>query len=162
MNKKDISLRNYVYLCLIIFITIGIVYYLYLWLIEYKEEIQNTSILNEYLQVVNYNEINNYIVENDEVFLYVTTKKRQVLDFEYKLKDLVVKNNLEKDMVFLDVSNNLKNGKYEIYNNSFNGNSMFIVFKANQLISSYDIEHNDYNINKVENYLKSIGVLKDD
>lgn len=160
MTKREISLKNYIYLFLIILVTIGIVYYLYLWFNEYEKEVKNTSILSEYSQVINYNEINNYIVENNKVYLYVTDGNVDLLDFEYKLKKVIVDNNLEKDILYLNISNNLKNNKYIIQNNEFNSIPMFIIFNDGEIISSYDIKSNGYDINKINNYFRSIGVIK--
>lgn len=160
MTKKEISLKNYIYLFLIIGITIGIVYYLYLWFTEYEEKVRNVSVLSNYLQVINYNEVDNYIIENDEVYLYVTDANFDLNDFEYELKKFIVNNNLEKDILYLDISNNYNDGKYSIMNNEFKSIPMFIVFNDSQIISSYDIKNNGYDTNKIENYFRSLGVIR--
>ena len=160
MTKKEISLKNYIYLFLIIVITIGIVYYLYLWFTEYEKEVKNASVLSNYLQVINYNEVDNYIIENDKVYLYVTDTNLNLNDFEYELKKFIVNNNLRKDILYLDMADSYKDGKYEIVNNEFNSIPMFIVFDDSQIVSSYDIKNNGYDIKKISNYLKSLGVIK--
>lgn len=160
MTKKEISLKNYIYLFLIIGITIGIVYYLYLWFTEYEEKVRNVSVLSNYLQVINYNEVDNYIIENDEVYLYVTDANFDLNDFEYELKKFIVNNNLEKDILYLDISNNYNDGKYSIMNNEFKSIPMFIVFNNSQIISSYDIKNNGYDTNKIESYFRSLGVIR--
>ena len=160
MTKKEISLKNYIYLFLIIVITIGIVYYLYLWFTEYEEKVRKVSVLSNYLQVINYNEVDNYIIENDEVYLYVTDANFDLNYFEYELKKFIVNNNLEKDILYLDISNNYNDGKYSIMNNEFRSIPMFIVFNDSQIISSYDIKNNGYDTNKIENYFRSLGVIR--
>lgn len=160
MNKKEVSLKNYIYLFLIILVTIGITYYLYLWFTEYEEEVKNISVLSKYLQVINYNEVDNYIIENDKVYLYVTDTKVSLNEFEYELKKIIIDNNLGKDILYLDISNCCDNDKYQIYNNEFDSIPMFLIFNDGKIISSYDIKNSGYDINKIDNYLKSVGVIK--
>lgn len=160
MAKREISLKNYIYLFLIIVMTIGIVYYLYLWFTEYEEEVKNVSVLSNYLQVINYNEVDNYIIENDKVYLYVTNTNSDFNDFEYELKKFIVNNNLGKDILYLDISNNYNDNKYQIFNNEFNSIPMFIIFNDSQIISSYDIKNNGYDIKKISDYFKSLGVIR--
>lgn len=160
MTKKEISLKNYIYLFLIMVMTIGIVYYLYLWFTEYEEEVKNVSVLSNYLQVINYNEVDNYIIENDKVYLYVTNTNSDLNDFEYELKKFIVNNNLGKDILYLDISNNYNDNKYKIFNNEFNSIPMFIIFNDSQIISSYYIKNNGYDIKKISDYFKSLGVIR--
>ena len=37
---------------------------------------------------------------------------------------------------------------------------MFLIFNDGKIISSYDIKNSGYDINKIDNYLKSVGVIK--
>ena len=161
MAKKEVSLKNYIYLILIILITIGIVYYLYLWFSEYKEEVRKKSDWGNYLQVINYNDLENYVIENDGVCLYVTNNNLDLVDFENKLKEFFVEKNLSKLILYLDISSVLNNGKYEICNIEFGSVPLFVIFNNGKITSSYDIKQNNYDISKINNYLQSVGVIND-
>ena len=55
-NNRKIPLKNYIYLLLIILFSIAILYYLYLWFVEYSKEQQKNPIMNNVMQVINDNE----------------------------------------------------------------------------------------------------------
>ena len=74
-NKRVIPKKNYVYLFLIILFSLMVIYYLYLWHKSYKESLLNTEILSDYLDVINYNELDDYIVENKDAVIYVSVLK---------------------------------------------------------------------------------------
>ena len=90
LSKKKIPTKNYICLTLIIICTIAITYYLYLWLVAYKE-LDTQSILEQHLQVINYNDINNYVIENNDSFLYITNKNKDYSKFENDLYNLIKK-----------------------------------------------------------------------
>ena len=61
-NGREIPLKNYIILGLVVLLTLGLVYYFYLWYITYEESKLNETIMDRYLEVINYNELNDYIV----------------------------------------------------------------------------------------------------
>lgn len=161
MTRKDISIKNYFYLALIVLITLGIVYYLYLWFDEYRKELGNISELSKYLQVINYNDLDNFIIENDEICIYVTDSTEKKSDFERKLKNLIIQNNLRNDILYLDISNYRDDGNFIINNIEFKNVPVFLIFNDGKITSSYDIAQNDFDIDKISNYLNSVGVFKE-
>lgn len=162
MAKREIPLKNYIYLVLIVFLTLGILYYLYLWYIEYRKEVTSDSVISSSLQLINYNEVEDYIVENDNVCLYISNKNIELKDFEKSLKHLIEKYNLERKILYLDITNNISNDKYNIGDTYLTGVPKFIYFIDGKLVSSYDIDYNNYKIANIENYLRSIGVIEND
>lgn len=162
MAKREIPLKNYVYLVLIVFLTLGILYYLYLWSIEYRKEVTSDSVISSSLQLINYNEVEEYIVENDNVCLYISNKNIELKDFEKSLKHLIEKYNLERKILYLDITNNVSDNKYNIGDTYLTGVPKFIYFIDGKLVSSYDIDYNNYKIANIENYLRSIGVIEND
>lgn len=162
MAKKEIPLKNYIYLVLIVFLTLGILYYLYLWSIEYRKEVKNESIISNYLQVINYNEIKNYIVENDNVCLYISSKNVNLKEFEKDLKNMIEKYDLKRKILYLDITDNISGEKYNIGDTNLTGVPKFIYLVDGELSSSYDINYSNYKTVNIENYLRSIGVIEDD
>lgn len=161
MPKKKIPTKNYIYLILIIIITISITYYLYLWLVAYKE-IESQSILEDYLQVINYSDIDNYVVENNDSFIYITNNDNDYGKFENELSSLIKEYNLFDDILYLDVSDNIKNGTFTINNFTFKQYPIFVLYDDGNITSVYDIKANSFDIEKIEMYLESIGVIEND
>lgn len=162
MAKREIPLKNYVYLVLIVFLTLGILYYLYLWSIEYKSEVKGESVISNLLQLINYNEVEDYIVENDNVCLYVSNNNTELKEFATSFKNLIEKYNLKRKILYLDITNNVSDNKYNIGDAYLTGVPKFIYFIDGKLASSYDINYENYKIANIENYLRSIGVIEND
>lgn len=161
LPKKKIPTKNYICLTLIIICTIAITYYLYLWLVAYKE-LDTQSILEQHLQVINYNDINNYVIENNDSFLYITNKNKDYSKFENDLYNLIKKYNLFQDVLYLDISDNIKNGNFTINNFTFKQYPIFVLYDDGNITSIYDIKANSFDIEKIEMYLESIGVIEND
>lgn len=161
LSKKKIPTKNYICLTLIIICTIAITYYLYLWLVAYKE-LDTQSILEQHLQVINYNDINNYVIENNDSFLYITNKNKDYSKFENDLYNLIKKYNLFQDVLYLDISDNIKNGNFTINNFTFKQYPIFVLYDDGNITSIYDIKANSFDIEKIEMYLESIGVIEND
>lgn len=161
MSKKKIPTKNYICLTLIIICTIAITYYLYLWLVAYKE-LDTQSILEQHLQVINYNDINNYVIENNDSFLYITNKNKDYSKFENDLYNLIKKYNLFQDVLYLDISDNIKNGTFTINNFTFKQYPIFLLYDDGNITSIYDIKANSFDTEKIEMYLESIGVIEND
>lgn len=161
LSKKKIPTKNYICLTLIIICTIAITYYLYLWLVAYKE-LDTQSILEQHLQVINYNDINNYVIENNDSFLYITNKNKDYSKFENDLYNLIKKYNLFQDVLYLDISDNIKNGTFTINNFTFKQYPIFVLYDDGNITSIYDIKANSFDIEKIEMYLESIGVIEND
>ena len=73
-KQKEVSVKNYIYLALIILVSLLLLFYFYLWHLTYEEGKLNNPIMDKYLQVINYNELSNYITENKEAYVYEIKK----------------------------------------------------------------------------------------
>ena len=71
-NLREIPLKNYLYLLLILIISTLFLIYIYAWYETYNESKLYTGIMNNYLTVINYNELDNYIIENKDAIIYVS------------------------------------------------------------------------------------------
>ena len=59
---KEIPPKNYIYLFIILLGSLFVLIYIYTWYETYNENKLYTSIMNQYLTVINYNELDDYIV----------------------------------------------------------------------------------------------------
>ena len=104
-NKKNELLRevprkNYIYLFLILLGSLLLLLYIYTWYDAYNENRLNTSIMDKYLTVINYNELDNYIIENKNAVIYVSILGNEdISKFEKKFKNLVSEHNLKNDIL---------------------------------------------------------------
>ena len=161
-NGREIPLKNYIILGLVILLTLGLVYYFYLWYITYEESKLNETIMDRYLEVINYNELNDYIVENRNAMIYTSVlEDNNIRKFEIKFKNIVVKNALKDKILYMDMTDIFKDKiKYTELRNSYQVNNYnitnvpcILVFKDAKLADIYSIKDNDYNTDNVLNYI---------
>ena len=161
-NGREIPLKNYIILGLVVLLTLGLVYYFYLWYITYEESKLNETIMDRYLEVINYNELNDYIVENRNAMIYTSIlEDNDIRKFEIKFKNIVVKNALKDKILYMDMTDIFKDKiKYTELRNSYQVNNYnitnvpcILVFKDAKLVDIYSIKDNDYNTNDILNYI---------
>ena len=71
-KEKEIPFKNYIILAVILIFTILLVVYLFNWQSIYQKNKLQESILDKYLMVINYNELDDYLVEDKEAIVYVS------------------------------------------------------------------------------------------
>ena len=71
-KEKEIPFKNYIILAVILIFTILLVVYLFNWQSIYQKNKLQEPILDKYLMVINYNELDDYLVENKEAIVYVS------------------------------------------------------------------------------------------
>ena len=161
-NGREIPLKNYIILGLVILLTLGLVYYFYLWYITYEESKLNETIMDRYLEVINYNELNDYIVENRNAMIYTSVlEDNNIRKFEIKFKNIVVKNALKDKILYMDMTDIFKDkikytelrNSYQINNYNITNVPCILVFKDAKLVDIYSIKDNDYNTEDVLNYI---------
>lgn len=166
-KEKEIPLKNYILLSIVLILTIVVVIYFFMWKNTYEKSKLQTPILDDYLLVINYNELNNYLVENKDAIIYVSKLNNENIRlFENKFKNIINKNNLNNKILYLDLTEELN--KKSIVNelNKKYGKEMteipsIIIIKDGKISSSYNIKENKYNIKLLEKYLEKEDVIND-
>ena len=133
-KEKEIPLKNYILLSIVLILTIVVVIYFFLWKNTYEKSKLQTPILDDYLLVINYNELNNYLVENKILYLDLTEELKE--------------NNIVKEI-------NKKYGK------EMTEVPTIVIIKDGKISSSYNIKENKYNIKLLEKYLEKEDVIND-
>ena len=159
---RKVPTKNYIYLFIIIIASIALMLYILEWYKTYNESKLNTGILNNYLQVINYNELDDYIVENKNAVIYVTILgNEEIRKFENNFKNTIMDNNLRDKMLYLDITNenqsNVKN-KLKIENNL----PYLVIYTNGKITDTYSIAEKKYNTKKIIKYLNRIGATEID
>ena len=158
-KERIIPPKNYLYLTLIIILTILLLLYILKWNKTYNDSKLYTGILNEYLQVINYNELNDYIIENKDAVIYVSTLgNEKIRDFEKKFKNTITNNNLRNKILYLDITNEDQRKvkeKLKIENDL----PYLVVFTNGKITDTYSIPKVKYDPKKIMKYLNRIGAI---
>lgn len=166
-KEKEIPLKNYILLSIVLILTIVVVIYFFLWKNTYEKSKLQTPILDDYLLVINYNELNNYLVENKDAIIYVSKLNDESIRlFENKFKNIINKNNLNNKILYLDLTEELKENNIVKEINKKYGKEMtevptIVIIKDGKISSSYNIKENKYNIKLLEKYLEKEAVIND-
>lgn len=166
-KEKEIPLKNYILLSIVLILTIVVVIYFFLWKNTYEKSKLQTPILDDYLLVINYNELNNYLVENKDAIIYVSKLNDESIRlFENRFKNIINKNNLNNKILYLDLTEELKENNIVKEINKKYGKEMtevptIVIIKDGKISSSYNIKENKYNIKLLEKYLEKEDVIND-
>ena len=168
---RKIPIKNYVILGVVIVVTMLILYYFYLWVDVYKESKINIPIMDKYMTVINYNELDNYLVENPNTIVYVSVLEDEVIrDFEKKFKAKYKNKKIENEILYMNVTEDIKNddirddmtSKYKINDLDLLDVPCVLVFNDGLLKSIYSISDNAYDIERFTIYLNNIELESDD
>ena len=168
---RKIPVKNYIILGIVILITLLILYYFYCWVDVYKESKINIPILDKYMIVINYNELDNYIVENPDTIVYVSVlEDEKIREFEKELKNKYREKEIDNEILYMNITDDIKNNDIKddmIEKFSINGIDVtdvpsVLVFSDGKLDSIYSVSDNDYDIDKFLVYINSIELERDD
>lgn len=173
MEKEELRVipkRNYLILGLVIVVTLILVYYFYMWSQAYKEKKLNIRILDSYMEVINYNELDNFLVENPDVIVYVSVLENSTIrEFEKKLKKSFRNHEIENEMFYLDITEDIRDDKIKanmINNYKINSVNMtnvpcLLIFEEGKLKTIYSVRKNGYDIEGFTEYVNNIRFASD-
>lgn len=162
---RVIPKNNYIILGIVILVSLLIIYYFYMWVSAYKDAKENVSVLDNYMNVINYNELDNYIVENPDSVIYVSVvDDTQINKFDKKLANSIKNNDFNKDVLYMNITETIKDAsikremieKYSLKYADITDIPNIIVFEDGKLISIYNIKDNGYSVSKVVEFVNNI------
>ena len=162
---RKIPTKNYVFLGVLILVTLLILYYFYMWVDVYKESKINIPIMDRYMSVINYNELDNYIVENPDTIVYVSVlEDEKIREFEKQFKNKYKGNEIEKDILYMNITDDIKDksikndmiSRYSVNSLNITDVPCVLVFSDGKISSIYSVSDNDYDINRFVVYLNNI------
>ena len=156
---KRIPLKNYFILGIILVSSIFIVLYINKLYLSTKN---NDNILNGFIKEIKTQEIDNYIIENPNFIIYLGYKNNDNKSFEKKFKKLVTKYDLQKDIVFIDISqfNDETFNKFckKYADKLLEKDSSLIIVDNQKVIDVLDITKGNNDIELVKMFFKKNGV----
>jgi len=165
--KREIPKKNYIILGIVVILTFLLMYYFYMWYDAYMNTKLGKPILDKYMDVINVNEIDAYLIENNDAIIYVSIlEDEEIRNFEIKLKNLLKKRIIDRDILYLDITNNKKIID-SVINKYSNGNfnydvPMILVIEDGSLKDFYNIKENNYDIDNVKLFIESIKFVEED
>ena len=167
---REIPVKNYIILGVVLFITMLILYYFYCWVDVYKESKINIPIMDKYMSVINYNELDNYIVENPDTIIYVSVlEDEKIRGFEKEFKNKYKNKEIENELLYMNITDDIKDmdirdemvSKYSINSLDMTDVPSLLVFNNGELSSIYSVRDNDYDIDRFVLYINNIVLERD-
>ena len=162
---RVIPVKNYFILGVILLVSFLVIYYFYMWLDTYNETKLNSPILDKYLEVINYNELDDYLIENPNAIIYVSVlEDSNIREFEKKFKTILRKNELDKEILYMDITNDVNNidNEYVINGISITDVPVIMVVDNGKLKSIYSIRNNDYDVDRLKLFIEGIKFSSED
>ena len=167
---RKIPTKNYIILGVVILVTLFILYYFYMWVDVYKESKINIPIMDKYMTVINYNELDNYVVENPNTIVYVSVlEDDKIRGFEKQFKNKYRNNEIENDVLYMNITDDIRNtnikedmdDRYVLNDLSITDVPCVLVFNDGLLKSIYSVSDNNYDIERFTIYLNNIDMESD-
>lgn len=167
---RKIPKKNYIFLSILSVVTILFSVYVMNWYKTSKEYSAEESLMTDFLGEVKESEIENYILENPEVVIYVASEQNEnIKKFEKKLKEYLIKEDLKSHFIYLNCNNLSSDFITTFQKKYFNGALKKVYFPYPNLWLVDDGEVVDvlYRINQeldikdVDQFLKKNGVTND-
>lgn len=100
---KKVSIENYIKVLILSVTTILVVLLLANFYTEKRQYERANEDVMGFLDTIKYEELNEYLVENTNGFIYISSSSDVFLDdFELELKNLILSHELEEEFVYID------------------------------------------------------------
>lgn len=150
-KKKDIPKKNYFILGIILIISCILVYYINTWYSLYQYEKRGSSPITTYMEIINYNEVENYIAENSDAIIYVSKSNNlKIRKFEEDNEKLFKKLELNYNILYMDAKDVNKDLKIKYNVNEY---PTILFFKNKRLINKYVLELDNINYSDMKSII---------
>lgn len=165
---KNKTIKNYFILFGIFVVTFVICFYLFSWIKQYNEVKLGEPIIVNTLKEIKYDNLDNYLKENEVVAVYMcTTYESSCRIFEKKFSTFVKEQSLTDNILYLNlgyksVENNLLDNLYNKYKNEYlikkiTNYPTIVIFNNGKIIDFLTITSN-YNMDMVEEFLEGYDI----
>lgn len=159
---RKVPVKNYFLLILLVGVTVFLTYYCCNLYNEHHEN-KYTSLLISFLTEIKEDDIENYVLENPTVVLYIGDKTNKAMDeTEREFKKYLTDKNIYSYFVYVDISKEKDNSLQsfqENYNLSLNYEQLpiLIVFQDGELVDTYN--QTEWNMTNVTDFLRRNEVV---
>lgn len=167
--SKEIPRRNYIIYALLVVFTVVLTLLLRNWYNISQDLKKKNTIMSEFLVSVNEEEFANYVVENNNVIIYLASSKDDTLEnFENEFKELLIEYNISEQIIFIDLNQindsffqNLKNNYFidSLNNVELEKFPNILIMENGKINAVLYHKKTDINIEDVNTFFYNRGVL---
>lgn len=102
---RKIPMKNYIIIAIIFIVSISLMVFLKNWYQSYQDYEKTIPVLDGVISEVRYNEIDNYIIDNQSVIIYIgVADDEDCRTLEKGLKKIIEKRHLKDKIVYFNIS----------------------------------------------------------
>lgn len=166
-DERKIPVKNYLFLGIIIVVTLLAALYLFAWFKQYNDSKINTPVIASTLREVEYNDLKTVLKERDVLIMYMCTTDEHICrSFEKKFASYIKEHNLTEDVIYLNLGyNSDENNLIEKVYNNYKSDTLvkkvydyptLLIFNQGKIVDVLSSnKKNKISIDKVEELLKS-------
>lgn len=159
---RKVPVKNYILLAFLVVATVALTYYCCKF---YTEHYRNSylTVMLPFITEIKEDDIENYVLENPTVVLYISDKLDSSLEEEeVEIKNVLTEQNIHQYFVYLDISNDKENSLksfQEDYHITLNYEKLpiLVAFSDGQVTEIYNEE--SFSINDITSFLIRNGVI---
>lgn len=151
---RDVPKKNYIVLTLI---ALGVIVLCFVFMNMYNKNNKDIyeSVVKDIINEIKYEDLDNYLQENPEVVLYINDSSKKNSNIEENLKDLIVENNIQQCVVYIEKDNSI------VEKLNLNSNSpIFIAYKDGKMVEI--LSQKKYTNDEIKNFFLRNGVIESD
>lgn len=151
MEKRSIPFKNYVIFSILAILSFVFVFNMSKW---YREANQYNTVLNKTILEVLPSDLENYLIENGNIMIYVTsTTDENLKTFETELKDYLIENQLENLFVYYDYEKDVDSAFENLFNQQIIYPNIYNI-KEHTLQNKLYNQKTTINIEEVINFIE--------
>lgn len=166
VKNKKITIKDYIVVSILFIITGALIIILANYYKDYRKYYRSIPVINGYVNEISENELDNYLLENNDTFIYICkaddSKCRRL---EKGLKDFIKRYNLKDKTIYINLSK-VRNEKKFIKNLNYNYSGFkevnnypsFIIVKNKKIL---DLVSADITVNDIKDLLESYDMIGD-
>ena len=166
--EKKIPFKNYMILGLVVVVTVLAVFYMRNWYIMTKIY-NNTSPMLDVVSEINADEISNYVMENQNFIIYVSSSTNdKVKGFEKNFSKYIVDKGISNSILYINLDTNdnalltnqlITYARTKDVKNNINNNGVSIYIFDNGDITKVITNVDKVNIRQIDKIFKKYGVI---
>lgn len=159
---KKIPLKNYIFLVLLVGVTVFITYYC-CNLYTNQHESKYTSIMHSFLAEIKEDDIEDYVKDNPTVVLYISDKKdKDKEQLEKEFKELLTEKHIYSYFVYVDISSDKEKSLQNFQENyqlelDYQSLPILVVFEDGEVSEVYHTK--EWNVSEITEFLKRNEVI---
>lgn len=164
-KQREVPKKNYVYFMLLTFITlVALIYFVKWYQIRESEQVKSTvqiSVASE----LKADEIDNYLLENPDVIVYIASSKDGVMSsFEKRFDDYLRNKELLNKIVYIDTAKITEEERIQIEQKWFDGNNIiepnFLVISDSQKAGVLYTKNPTLQLKEIHEFLTKYEVIE--